>query len=93
MHIETDMKKILCLVLSVEQPSTKYRVYQYTDFFRSKGIRLVPHEIAGKRFKKKLKLIRLAKEFDAVLLQKKLLSPELLRYSRPFFSPIQHSLS
>jgi glycosyltransferase involved in cell wall biosynthesis len=80
MDTENDMKKILCLVLSVEQPSTKYRVYQYTDFFRSRGIRLVPHEIAGKRFKKKLKLIRLAKEFDAVLLQKKLLSPELLRY-------------
>lgn len=80
MGMKNDMKKILCLVLSVEQPSTRYRVYQYIDFFRSKGILLVPHEIAGKKFKKKLKLIRLAKEFDAVLLQKKLLSPELLRY-------------
>ena len=80
MALKSSIKNVLCFVLSENQPSTKYRVLQYVDFFRSRDVLLEHRQIAGKTFGEKLRLIRLADTYDVVMVQKKLLSFDLLWY-------------
>ena len=71
---ENSIKKILCFFLGDRLPSTKFRVFQYREYFKSKNILFQVEPISGKTRNEKKELFLSARNYDVVIVQKKLLS-------------------
>ncbi|NTW51416.1 MAG: glycosyltransferase family 4 protein [Chlorobiaceae bacterium] len=69
------MIKILCLHASTSLASYRYRVEQFTPFWKEYDIEVDLVSLSGKGYPDKLKLALSAGRYDYVWLQKKVLSP------------------
>ena len=69
------MLRIICLHSSSDLASYRYRIEQFMPFWREYGIEMHLEQISGKNYLEKLKLAFNSREFDYVILQKKVLSP------------------
>ena len=69
------MLRILCLHSSSDLASYRYRIEQFLPFWREYGIEMHLEQISGKNYLEKLKLAFNSREYDYVILQKKVLSP------------------
>ena len=78
------MNGVLFYTLGVDLPSTKFRVYQYEDYFLARKIRFDVRHIGGKSNREKRRLFAQAGEYDVVVLQKKLLGTYWLRLLKTY---------
>jgi len=79
LRADVTVRRILCLTCDEQLPSTKYRMQVYCNYFASRDVVWDVRPIVGKSKIEKRALVDSAKEYDAVIVQKKLLSARMLR--------------
>ncbi len=75
--------RILCLVTRLDKASARYRILQYIPYLEAEGIE-VQVRIIGQKLGDKCQILAAARQFDLVLIQKKLIAYVDLKLLRAF---------